>query len=160
MSTAWKKRSLDEARALGGSFGNVKSSKGNSEDFEEEETLIKKKTHTYQTHLKLVDKQIASQEAPPVNNVDIGTAGVTKHSGNEVTGATGSSPLSKADKKQQKKSRQKENHTLSHWPVSLVSMGEVKQIPIESFPCTDNLPAPGDLPLNDLGKLIPASVVI
>ena len=49
---------------------------------------------------------------------------------------------------------------LSHRPVSFVSMGEVKQIPIESFPCTDNLPAPDDLPFNDLGKLIPASVVI
>ena len=41
MSTEWKKRSLDEARALGGSLSNVKGSKGNSEDFDEEETLTK-----------------------------------------------------------------------------------------------------------------------
>ena len=107
MSTAWKKRSLDEARALGGSFGNVKSSKGNSEDFDDDETLIKKKTHTYQTHLKLVDKQIASLEEPPVNNVDIRTAGATKHSDSEVTGATGSSPRSKAEKTQKKNLKQK-----------------------------------------------------
>ena len=57
MSAAWKKRSLDEARALGGSLSNDKSSKSNSEDFDDEETLIKKKTNTYQSHLKLVDKQ-------------------------------------------------------------------------------------------------------
>ena len=98
----WR-RSRDEALALRGSSSNVESSKGNSEDFEDEETIIKKKTNTYQSHLKLVDKQIdatsapiVSLEAPPVHNVDIRTAGATKHSGNEVTGATGSPPLSKA----------------------------------------------------------------
>ena len=92
MSTAWKKRSLDEARALGGSLSNVKCSKGNSEEIDEEETLIKKKTNTYQTHLKLVHKQIdatsatiASLEAPHVNNVDTRTAGATKHNGIEAT---------------------------------------------------------------------------
>ena len=106
MSKAWKKRSLDEARASGGSLSNVKSSKGSSKDFDDEETLLKKKTHTYQSHLKL---WIVSLEAPPVNNVDFRAAGATKHSGNEVTGATGSLSSSKADKKQQKNLRQKEN---------------------------------------------------
>ena len=84
MSTEWKKRNLDEARALGGSLSNVKGSKGNSEDFDEEETLTIKKTNTYLSHLKLVDKQldatsapIASLEAPPVNNVDTRTAVAT-----------------------------------------------------------------------------------
>ena len=98
----WK-RSSDEAWAAVGSLSNDKRTKGNNEEFEDEENLIKKKTQTYQSHLKLVDKQIdaisaptASLEAPPVNNVAIRTAGATKHRGNEVTGATGSPPLSKA----------------------------------------------------------------
>ena len=155
MSTEWQKRSLDEARALGGSLSNVKGSKGNSEDFDEEETLTKKKTNTYLSHLKLVDKQIdaasapiATLEAPPVNNVDTRTAV-----------ATGCSPMTKADNKQRKNRNQKENHTRRHRPVSFVSTGEVKQTLLEPFPCIDNLPAPDDLPFKDLGKLIPASVV-
>ena len=156
MSTEWKKRSLDEARALGGSLSSVKDSKGNSEDFDEEETLTIKKTNTYLSHLKLVDKQldatsapIASMEATPVNNVDTGIA--------EVTGC---SSMFKADNKQQRKNRnQKENHNRRHRPVPFVSMGEVKQLSLEPFPCTDYLPAPHELPFNDLGKLTPASVV-
>ena len=59
----WK-RSWDEALALGGNLSNVKRSKGNSEDLEEEETLIKKKTNTYQIQLKLIDKQTAATSAP------------------------------------------------------------------------------------------------
>ena len=43
MSGSVWKRSWDEALALGGNLSNVKRSKGNSEDIEEEETLIKKK---------------------------------------------------------------------------------------------------------------------
>ena len=140
MSKAWKKRSPDEARASGGSSSKVKSSKSNSDDFEDEGTLIKKKTHTYQSHLKL---RIVSLEAPPVNNVDFRAAGATKHSGNEVTGATGSPSLSKADKKQQKNRRQKDNHMQSHRPVSLVSIGEVKQMKIGPFPTAADLPANG-----------------
>ena len=104
MSKAWKKRSPDEAWTSGDSSSKVKSSKGNSDDFEDEGTTIKKKTHTYQSHLKL---GIVSLEAPPVNNVDFRAAGATKHSGNEVTGATGNPPLSKSDKKQQKISEEK-----------------------------------------------------
>ena len=38
----WK-RSWDEALALGGSLSNVKGSKGNNEDYEDEENPIKKK---------------------------------------------------------------------------------------------------------------------
>jgi len=166
--SAWR-RSSDEARAGGGgSFLHDKSDKtAEEEESSEGGALIKKKTQTYQSHLKLVHKQIdmisaptTSQEAPPADNVDTRTAGSTKHNGNVVTGATGSSPISKADKKQQKNHKQRENHKLKHRPLSFVNMGEVKQTPIESFPHTDNLPAPEDLPFNDLGKLIPTSVVI
>ena len=155
----WK-RSWDEALALGDNLSNVKKSKGNSEDIEEDETLIKKNTNTYQIHLKLIDKQIAatsapiaSPEAPHVNNVDIRTAGATKHNGLEATSTD------KSDKKQQKNIRQKVNRTLRHRPVPLVSTGEVKQLSLEPFPCTDYLPAPHELPFNDLGKLTPASFV-
>ena len=63
MSTEWKKRSLDEARASWGSLSSVKESKGNSEDFDEEETLTIKKTNTYLSHLKLVDKQLDATSA-------------------------------------------------------------------------------------------------
>ena len=80
----WK-RSWDEALALGGNLSNVKRSKGNSEDFDDEDTRIKKITNTYQSHLKLVDMQIAATSAPiasleatTVNNVDIRTAGATQ----------------------------------------------------------------------------------
>ena len=87
----WKRR-RDAALALEGSLSNVKGSKGNSEDFDEEETLTIKKTNTYQSHLKLVDMQIAATSAPiasleatTVNNVNIRTAGATKHNGCEAT---------------------------------------------------------------------------
>ena len=108
MSTAWKKRSLDEARALGGNLNNAKSSRSNSEDFDDEETRIKKKTNTYQSHLKLVQMQVAATSAPiasleatTVNNVDIRTAGATKHNGFEATSTD------KSDRKQQKISDKK-----------------------------------------------------
>ena len=117
---------------------------------------------------------IVSLEAPPVNNVDFRAAGATKHSGNEVTGATGSPSLSKADKKQQKNRRQKDNHMQSHRPVSLVSKGEVKQMKIGPFPTAADLPANGllfDLERVDLddvqkpgsngtGGLIPVAVTL
>ena len=110
---AWM-RSSDEARAGGGGiFLNDKSDKAaEEEESSEGGALTKKKTQTYRSHLKLVDKRVdtisaptTSLEAPPAHNVDIRTAGVTKHSGNEVTGATGCPPLSKADNKQQKNLR-------------------------------------------------------
>ena len=117
MSTEWKKHSLDEARAVGGSISNVKGNKGNNEDFDEEETLTIKKSNTYLSHLKLVDKQIdatsapsATLEAPAVNNVDTRTAV-----------ATGCPSMSKADNKQRKNRKQKENHTRRHRPVPFVS---------------------------------------
>ena len=166
MVKAWMKRSPDEARASGGSSSKDKSSKGNSDDFEDEGTTIKKKTHTHQSHLKL---GMVSLEAPSVNNVDFRAAGATKHSGNEETGATGSPSLSKADKKQQKNRRQKDNHMQSHRPVSLVSTGEVKQMKIGPFPTAADLPANGllfdDLDVQkpeskDPRGLIPAAVVL
>ena len=85
---AWM-RSSDEARAGGGgNFLNDKSDKAaEEEESSEGGALTKKKTQTYQSHLKLVDKRVdtisaptTSLEAPPAHNVDIRTAGVTKHS--------------------------------------------------------------------------------
>ena len=173
----WRRR-RDEALALGGSSSNVRSSKGNSEDFDDE-TLTIMKTHTYQTHLRLVNKQIASLEAPHVNNVDIRTAGATKLSGNEVTGATGkagnkyeikavatapvaltrgshklknvesSSPQSGNVRTQPKRNRQYRNREKRHRPTG-IQVGEVKQMKIESFPTAAELPDDGLL-FDDLG---------
>ena len=77
-------------------------------------------------------------EAPPVSNVDIRSVAPKEHSDSEVTGARDRSPLIKTEKTQRKNLRQRENHMRGHRPVPVVN----------------------DLPSNNLGKLIPAPVVI